>query len=153
MENQPVNQPENEEKQESIFTDMTDMSGYDKHLKQARIILYILCALQIGIGVYEYFQYADLDATVAWTAFGIDAGIGLTFLACAFWSFKKPVQAFIAALIIYIVVMVAIAVTTGDYLSIIRGFILKIIVIIALVKAIKDARETEELKRSFNTPQ
>lgn len=80
--------------------------------------------------------------------FGIDAGIGLGFLACAIWSYKKPATAFITALIFYILVHVCLSIL--DPTNIVKGIILKILVIVALYKAYKDARDNEELKRALS---
>ena len=133
--------------QDSILLDVSDMSGYDKNLKRARIWLYVITGMQVLLGVFEYIKYDTASDEFRWMAFGIDAAIGLIFLACALWSYKKPVAAFLAALILYIVI-------TGSFMildpsSITSGIIIKIFVVIALVRAYKDARDIEKMKQVF----
>jgi hypothetical protein len=90
----------------------------------------------------------DADSSLQWIVFGIDAGLGLLFLACALWSYKKPYTAFLTALILYIVVTATAYIIEPANISF--GIIIKIIVVVALFRAVKDAREIEDLKSSFN---
>lgn len=133
--------------QETIFHDFTDTRPYEKSLKTARIWLYVIAALQAGIGLYEYSSTED--PTVALIAGIIDAGIGVIFLLLALWSYKKPAAAFITALITYIVIHIGMLFV--DPSNIYKGILIKILVVLALVKAYKDAREVERLKESVGT--
>ena len=131
--------------QDSILLDVTDMSGYDKNLKRGRIWLYVISGLQVMLGVFEYVKYDNESDAFRWITFGIDATIGLIFLACALWSFKKPVAAFLTALILYIVITGSLMII--DPTNIISGIIIKILIVIALVRAYKDARYIEDMKQ------
>ena len=131
--------------QDSILLDVADMSGYDKNLKRARIWLYVITAMQMVLGVFEYMKYENETAEFRWITFGIDAAIGLIFLACALWSYKKPVAAFLAALILYIVICTGMMIL--EPANIASGIIIKIFVVIALVRAYKDARDIEDMKQ------
>jgi hypothetical protein len=51
-------------KQDTIFYDVADMSGYDKNLRTARTYLYIVAALEIIRGICSYFKYRILMATM-----------------------------------------------------------------------------------------
>ena len=136
---------ESEPLPEGTLLDVADMSGYDKSLKTARNWLYVLAALQLAMGIYEYFQYQNAGQNIGWMALGIDVGIGLIFLGCAIWSIKKPVPAFLVALIAYILVqLIGMAI---EPTNIFKGILIKVLVIIALVKAYKDARENDQLKK------
>lgn len=130
--------------QETIFHDFTDTKPYEKSLKTARIWLYVIATLQAGIGIYEYTSTED--PTVALVAGIIDAGIGVIFLLLALWSYKKPAAASITALITYIVIYIGMMFI--DPSNIVKGVLIKILVVLALVKAYKDAREVERLKES-----
>ncbi|MDB5206812.1 MAG: hypothetical protein JWR72_1887 [Flavisolibacter sp.] len=132
---------------ETIFGDLADTTKYEKGLKNARIYLYIIAALQVGVGIYEYVTTDDKN--LALIAGGLDAGIGILFLLFAVWSYKKPAPAFITALITFLVIHIALSVLDPTHLY--RGIILKILVVIALIKGFKDARQVEKIKASIGS--
>lgn len=130
--------------QESIFNDWGDTKPYEKSLKTARIWLYIIAALQVGIGIYEY---NTVDESIALFALLIDAGIGVVFLALALWSYKKPAASFLTAIIAYALMYIILGLLEPQNLY--KGVLLKIFIVIALVKAYKDAREVEKMRASM----
>lgn len=131
--------------QESIFNDVLDLRPYEKSLSNARIWLYIIAGLQFAVGIYEYFSIEDnLSAGIS---FGIDAFIGLAFLVLAIWSKQKPFIAFTLALVLYI--MVSLLVIYFEPTAIVRGIIFKVLIIVALVKAINKAKRYEEIKSAI----
>ena len=130
---------------ETIFNNLVDLEPYEKSLKNARVWLYVIAGIQFAMGIYEYFTVED--NVVAAVAFGIDAFIALGFLTLALWSKKKPVIAFAIALGFYILFLVSFIFL--DPANIFKGLILKILVIVALIKANRDARKYEEVKASL----
>ena len=131
--------------QESIFNDVLDLRPYEKSLSNARIWLYIMAGLQFAVGIYEYFSIEDnLSAGIS---FGIDAFIGLTFLSLAIWSKQKPFIAFTLALVLYI--MVSLLIIYFEPTAIVRGIIFKVLIVVALVKAINNAKRYEEIKSAI----
>lgn len=146
MEN-PQTPVETNTEQESVLLDVADMSGYDKSLRRARGWLYVLAAMQACIGVYELCTTED--ATVGKIAFGIDLFVAVVFLGLTIWSYKKPAPAFLTSLIFYIVFIVLLCIV--DPANIFRGILVKILFVIALVRAYKDAKEIEEMKQTFGT--
>ena len=141
-ENEPV-------KQDTIFNEVADMSGYDKNLKTARVYLYIVAALQIGVGIYQYITLKDYSEQVALLAGGIAGGLGIVFIILAIWSYKMPSAAFLTALIVFVGAHIYTAIEDPSQIP--RGIILKVLVIVALIKGFKDAREYEQMKRSLGT--
>jgi hypothetical protein len=133
---------ETSQEQESLFKDIYDLEPYEKSMKNARIWLYVISGFQFAVGIYEYNIVPD--PTLAWIAFGIDAALALVFLGLALWSRKKPVPAFTLALSIYVIVQVGMMIL--DTSTIAKGLLIKILVVIALVKAHRDARKYEALK-------
>jgi len=131
--------------QSTIFSDIVDTTPYEKNLKTARIYLYIIAALQIGVGIYQYATANEPELALILGA--IPAGIGVLFLGFAIWSYKQPVIAFMTALITFVVVHAATMIL--DPTAIYKGIILKILVIVALVKGFKDAREVQKLRESI----
>lgn len=130
--------------QETIFSDVLDTTPYEKNLKTARIYLYIVAALQIGVGAYQYSKAADPELGF-WLG-GIPAALGVLFLLFAIWSYKKPAIAFMTALIVFVVAHIATMVADPSYIY--KGIILKVLVVMALVKGFKDAKEVEKLRES-----
>lgn len=131
--------------QEPIFNDLIDTAPFEKSLKNARIWLYIVAALQIGVGIYEYTTVPDPD--LALLAAIIDAGIGILFILFAIWSYKQPVVAFMTALITYVVINIGFMILEPSHIY--KGIIMKVLVIVALVKAFNAAREVEKLRESM----
>ena len=128
--------------QETIFNDVLDTAPYEKSLKNARIWLYVVAAFQAGMGIFE-FATID-DKTLAWIALIIDVVIGGVFLGLALWSRTKPYLSFVIALGLYVVFNVAFMAL--DSSNMLRGLLVKILVVIALVKAVRDAKKYEEIK-------
>lgn len=141
--------PENEPvvKEESIFNDVYDLTPYEKSMKNDRIWLYVITAAQFIMGIIEYNTIDD--KTVAAIASGIDAFIAVTFLVLSLWSKKKPVIAFTIALVFYIVIVLGLALLSGDFMTLAKGIIFKILVVVALIKANRDARQYEAIKQSL----
>lgn len=129
----------------SIFNNLIDLAPYEKSLKNARIWLYVISGLQFAMGIFEYFTVDD--NIVAAMAFGIDAFVALGFLALGLWSKKKPLLAFSIALGFYAIVVITF--TILDPSNLLKGIIMKILVVVALVKAIRDAKQYEEVKASI----
>lgn len=157
MENIPskTNELNNQEgelsEQPTIFSDISvDNSAYEKNIRNARVWLYIIGGLQLLTGVYEYSKYPDYSDSIRWMIFGLDVFIGLVFLGLVILSYKKPVVAFTVSLVFYIVVNIWVLYSSGiSALSF--QLIIKVLVIIALIKAIKDAREFAALKKGLGT--
>jgi hypothetical protein len=138
----PVTETKVQQEPVSILEDAIDTSDYERTLRRGRNWLYAIAAIQFVIGIYEYGT--SLEQTIGLIAFGIDAFIALVFLVFALWSRNKPVIAFTLALVFYIVFVLAFMIL--DPANILRGVLIKILVIIALVKANQDARQFEATK-------
>jgi hypothetical protein len=130
---------------ENIFSEMVDYTPLEKSMKNARIWLYVIAGLQLIMGIYEYST--EFDPVVKWLAFGIDAGVGGIFFLLALWSRKKPKLAFTIALILYLVLNIGFMIMDPE--NILKGVLIKAIVVVALVKANKNARKYEEIKSSL----
>jgi peptidoglycan/LPS O-acetylase OafA/YrhL len=133
--------------EESIFNEVYDLAPYEKTMKNARIWLYVIAAIQLIMGIVEFNTIED--SSIAPVAFGIDALIALTFLGLGLWSKNKPVIAFTIALAFYVIITIGFAIISGDFTVLVKGIILKIVVVGALIKANKDAREYEAIKQSL----
>lgn len=147
MENKPATNESGEQQQETIFSEQEfSMEGYDKHIRQARNAIFfvagvMLLNLVILIAtIPEGYEYLWLDIAI-WGAFI------LAFIFLGFYCNNKPYNAIIAALILY-----GIFIALNAYIdvhTIYKGIIFKAIVIIFLLKGLKDAKEAQEMKQHF----
>lgn len=126
--------------QEGIFDDLYDnsMEGYDKPIRRARILLFIIAALQL-VGIVTI---GDIEPPDNWIYVGVFVGLAVTFAALAFWTKRKPYTAILTALVIYGSLNLLAAII--DPASIFRGIILKIVAFVLLINALKNAREVQE---------
>jgi hypothetical protein len=131
--------------QSDLFADIIDTGEYEKSMKNARVWLYVIAAFQTIMAVVEY-NTTD-NATVGIVAASIDVFIAMLFAGLAFLSNKNPVAAFTMALVFYVLIVAALIAL--DPSNAFRGVIFKILIIIALVKANRDARKYVALKQSI----
>jgi peptidoglycan/LPS O-acetylase OafA/YrhL len=127
-------------------SDLLDTTPYQKSLKTARIWLYVIAGFQTAMGFFEYFTTPD--PKVAAIALAIDALIGALFLILALWSRRKPVVAFTAALVFYLLVIAGFMFL--DPANLFKGLLVIILVVLALVKANKDAGKFEAVQESIS---
>jgi prepilin signal peptidase PulO-like enzyme (type II secretory pathway) len=140
---QPVT-PGEPPQEESIFQeDEFSMKGYDKHIKNARIMLFVMAGLQL-IGVYTALALPD---PARWITIVIYLFFGGVFAGLAFWTHQKPYTALLTALIIY----VSLQVFGGIYdpSSIYRGIVLKIGIIVMLIIGMRNGKDAQDMKEAF----
>lgn len=126
--------------QENLLDDVYDdsMEGYDKPVRKARNILFIIGGLQL-IGL---FTISNLPEPEMWVSAGIIIFVALLFVGLGFWTKRKPYTAILTGLIVYgsLVLLSAIFEPT----SIVRGIVLKIVAIVLLVSALKNAKDVQD---------
>jgi prepilin signal peptidase PulO-like enzyme (type II secretory pathway) len=119
--------------------------GYDKHIRQARNTIFVVAAIQFIFALVSMF--ATEDVTAKWLTFGIATFIALIFVALALWTKKKPYTAILLALIIYCLLILIYAVS--EPLSILKGIILRVIIIMYLARGLKNAKEAQEMQKAL----
>ena len=130
--------------QENILNESDfSMDGYDKHIRTARIWLFIVA----GVQLIPIFMLFPIDSVNKWVQLGILAFIGLVFVGLAFWTKKKPVAAIVTALILYVLLVLSDGLV--DWTEIFKGIIMKIAIVVALIVGLRNAREAENLKKAF----
>jgi len=102
-------------------------------IKSARIALLVVGILQCGVGLIEV-----LALDMPWLALAIDGGIGLVFIGLYFYSSENPKGAFMAGLILYLLIHVLVAVF--DPTTLFKGIIMKAIIISVLVGGLNAIR-------------
>ncbi len=135
--------------QPTIFSDIyMDTSAYEKTIRQARNWLFVIGVLQIVMGVVQYIRSDDYLSNGREIWLSVNVIIGFAYIGLAVLSFRQPMPAFIVGLILYVVVNAWTIYAVGSA-SFSYYWLLKILVIIALVRAIKDAKEYTSLKNGL----
>ncbi len=110
-----------------------------RKLKTVKVILFVIAAVQLILGLVYYFNGTfELDGAL------IQLIIALIFFGLALLVDKKPRVAVISGLVLYGLLIALNAVVEPE--SIVKGIILKVVIIYAFVKGIRAANEAEELR-------
>jgi hypothetical protein len=131
--------------QETIFdeTELLD-SGYDKHVRRARIIIFVLAGITLLLGLVLAFTNPTAED---WITVAIATVLTGTYTALGFWSNNRPFQAIAIALILFVsLVLLSFILNPAGIFS---GIILKILVVVYLVKGTNSARETLRRKQAL----
>jgi hypothetical protein len=147
MENNKDQQPTETDNTASIFTENEFSTvGYDKHIRQARNAIFWVAGLLtfnvavLFIGADDVYEYMWVDLLV----YGLFIA-GFIFLG--FFTKKKPYTAIIIALILYTLFILLNAVI--EPMTIFKGILFKIITYVFLIKGINDAKEAQEMQKTF----
>jgi hypothetical protein len=127
-----------------------EMEGYELVVKKARNALFLAAGLIfIGEMIAMYRTLQAFDATI----FGIAVFEAAIFIGLALWTKKKPYTAIIcglSAFILFIILSVIINGYTDGGLGIIKslfgGIIVKVLILVALIRPLKDAKELQNIK-------
>ena len=144
--NNPDNSPPKSEHEISDFYDgmkKVEMEGYEAGIKKARTALFVTAAL--------VFAGEMISASVAGIPFtplliGIAVVEAAIFVALGFWTKTKPLAAIITGLILFILMWVAAIAINGGRAAY-SGVVVRVIIIVYLISAIKPARAWEETKK------
>jgi hypothetical protein len=138
---QPEKTPESVPGQENLLEDMYDynsMEGYDKPVRNARILLFVIAGLQL-IPLLLMPPMEDIEKYITIGIYVLFAGI---FAALALWTKKKPYTAIITALCVYTGIILLAAYFQPS--SIFQGLILKVIVYVMLIVGLRNAKDVQE---------
>ena len=147
MENNQEPEQTNENVEETIFSpEEFSMQGYDKHIRQARNVIFIaagVLVLNLVILIASapaFYEFLWIDILI-WGVF--IAG----FVALGFWTKKKPYSAIIGAMILYGVFIILNAAL--DVTTLYKGILIKVIIVVFLFKGLNDAREAQQIKEQI----
>jgi hypothetical protein len=140
-----MEQPPTPNTEETIFPESEfSMEGYDKHIRNARIMLFILAGLfLLSLVSLTPFDDNPLKLVMA----GIIVLFAAAYIALAFWTKKKPYTAILTALILFISLEVLSFLLQPA--SIFQGWILKIIVILLLLLGLRNAKESQRMMEAY----
>lgn len=136
-----------ENQQEDLLNDIggdADTSEYDAKVRKARNWLFAVAAIQLIVGIIELVNTPDDLKMIVLAIHGVIVAI---FVSLALWSNKRAYEALLTAIIAYALIYIAGGLL--DPMNFIRGIIIKIFVVIALINGIKAAKEAKAI-RSIN---
>jgi len=124
------------------------MEGYDKHIRNARILLFVIAGLSLlALGyVFPFDGSFEKIFLIVWVL-----GIAGAYVALGLWTKKKPYTALLVALILFIATQVLAAI--GNPASIIQGWLLKIVVIVMLIRGLGNAKDCQRMMEAFGRKQ
>lgn len=135
----------NREEPKDILTSDEEfsMAGYDKHIRNTRIMLFIIAGLQL-LPLLTLGSLPDetkmLVAIVSLITAAVFVGLGI-------WTKYKPYTAIIVALCVYLGIIALTAIAAG-MATIFQGIIVKSIVVVLFILGLRNAKEIEEARRN-----
>ena len=140
-----MEQPPTQNPEETIFPESEfSMEGYDKHIRNARIMLFVLAGLFL-LSLAAHLPFDDNPVKMVMAA--VIVLFAAAYVALAFWTKKKPYTAILTALILFISLEVLSFLLQPA--SIFQGWILKIIVILLLILGLRNAKESQRMMEAF----
>lgn len=137
------NKPE-ENTENTIFPEtIIKPGGYDKHIRYARILLYVIA----GIQIMSLFMLPTMEEVELFITIGLGIGVAIAFVVLAIWSIKNPYKALLTALILYLAIILLN--TALDPSSIIKGIAIKVISVILLFNGYRNAKEDREWEKTY----
>lgn len=118
-----------------------EIDGYKQGVKKARNTLFVIAGLVFLGEMITLAASGDGNFLETVIIALIEAGI---FVALALWTENKPYTAIIIGIIIYLGLWLLTAIF--DPSSIIKGIIVKIIILVYLFKALPDAKALQQVK-------
>jgi len=121
------------------------LANAKKKINRVKIMLYIIGGLQVFLGLFLFMGEMVEDSAIV----GISSiVVGLIMFACSVWVKRKPVTGILVAFSFYMLLQIAGVIIEPS--SIVRGIILKIIVIAVFISGIKSAYDYREYEKKLN---
>jgi hypothetical protein len=133
-----------ENQQQDLLGDVggeADTSEYDAQVRKARNWLFVVAGIQLIAGLVEVYSTPDELKLIV---LGIHGAIIAIFVGLALWTNKRAYEALIIAIVVYGLIYIGGGLL--DPMNFIRGIIIKIFVVIALINGIKAAKEARNIR-------
>jgi hypothetical protein len=121
-----------------------ELQAAETHVKKARNALLLVGGLSL---ILNLVVLGTMDSLSGWPL-AIAIGITLAFVGLALLTAKQPFTAIILGLVIYIGLWIVDIVVTGPE-QLLKGLLMKGIVIYFLIMGLKHAREAERLRKEI----
>lgn len=123
-----------------------ELSLMQKQVKSASTSIFVIGVFTALAGIFYYFTLPEEQKPLVTMILNLlIAGI---FIALGFWCKEQPVAAIISALSLYTILLILIMI--NDPMSILKGIIFKIIIIVYLLKGLNSAFESQKIKKTYN---
>jgi hypothetical protein len=130
--------------EETIFPEEEfSMEGYDKHIRNARIMLFVVAALTL-VNLFALAPFDEIAKIIDAVLIGVFAGV---FIGLAFWTKRKPYSAILTALIVFCGLQLLNFLASPA--SIFQGWVLKLLVILMLILGLGNARESQRMMKAM----
>ena len=119
------------------------MEGYDKHIRNARNMLFVIAGLQL----LPLLFLGPLPASGRLLVAAISIFVSAVFFVLALWTKQKPYTALMTAFVVYL----ALIAINGflDARTLVQGVIVKIIVVVLFIVGLRNARDAQRMKDTF----
>lgn len=122
-----------------------EIQAHESGIKKARTALFVTAALVL-VGELISISAAGVGfPPLVIAVIAVEVGI---FVALAFWTKTKPYSAIIIGIIVFILMWILAIMVNGGK-GIYSGVVVKIIILVILFKALKDAKAWQELKKTI----
>ena len=120
----------------------------DSHsgVRKGRNSLYVVAGIFTVYGLIYYLMNEEAENATALLLTNIM--LALVFLLLGFWSMKKPIAALISGLTLFVAVHLLNFIV--EPITLFQGIIMKVLVIIYLVRALRAAFEAEKISKDLN---
>lgn len=127
-----------------------DMQGYETGIKKARNALFITAGLYLLWEIIAVsragISFSDLPASY-FAIVVVEVG---GFVGLALWTKSKPHTAIIVGIILFVLLWIlAVALSEDKGKAIVSGIIVKIIILVNLISALKPAKAWEDTKKTL----
>jgi len=119
------------------------MEGYDKHVRNARITLYVVA----GLFLLSIFLIQGLEDTAKNIMIGILVFMAVVFVLLGYWSTKRPFTAILIGLIIFVSLQVFNVIVEPS--SLMQGWYVKVAVPLFLIMGLRNAKEIQDRRKAF----
>lgn len=144
METNNPAQPENVAPQEgNHLEEVLSMEGYDKPVRNARILLFVVAAFMLT-PIFMLDDYTSLPSIIAIVIYAFCSAV---FVCLGLWTKRKPYNAIVGGIIVYSALIVIAAISNP--LSIIQGWLVKVVIYSLLIVALNNAKEVQRWKDSL----
>ena len=123
-----------------------EIDGLTQKVKSACNTLFVLSGffLLFGLGYFAINSSEDTASAVLIT----NAIVSVIFLLLGWWAPKKPLASIISGMVLYIIIILMSAI--DDPSTLVKGIIVKIVIISYLVKGLMSAMEAEKIRKQYN---
>ena len=130
--------------EETIFEEADfSMEGYDKHVRNARNMLFVISGLQL----LPLLFLGPLTMSARLLAAAIYIIVSAIFFVLALWTKQKPYAALLCASIVYVALIAINGIL--DRNTLLQGAVVKAIIIFFFIIGIRNARDAQRMKDTF----